>query len=53
MKCINNVLCQCPHHLIIYMYIHKILEMPDREIFVLGEGYKRQAGAGTHWVEMR
>jgi hypothetical protein len=29
-----------------YLYIHKMLKTPDNKLFVVGEGYKRQASAG-------
>ena len=29
-----------------YLYIHKVIQMPDGKMFVVGEGYKRQASAG-------
>jgi hypothetical protein len=35
-----------------YMYIHKVLQMPDGKMFVVGEGYKRQASAGGIAVNM-
>jgi hypothetical protein len=28
-----------------YLYIHKVLRTPDHKLFVVGEGYKRQASA--------
>jgi hypothetical protein len=30
-----------------YLYIHKVIQMPDGKMFVVGEGYKRQANAGV------
>lgn len=29
-----------------YLYIHKLIQTPDGKIFVISEGYKRQASAG-------
>jgi hypothetical protein len=29
-----------------YLYIHKVIRTPDHRMFVVGEGYKRQASAG-------
>lgn len=29
-----------------YLYIHKLIRTPDNKLFVVGEGYKRQASAG-------
>lgn len=29
-----------------FLYIHKLIQTPDGKIFVVGEGYKRQANAG-------
>jgi hypothetical protein len=29
-----------------YLYIHKMMKMPDGRLFIVGEGYKRQASAG-------
>ncbi len=29
-----------------YLYIHKVIQMPDGKMFIVGEGYKRQANAG-------
>jgi hypothetical protein len=29
-----------------YLYIQKLIRMPDNRLFVVGEGYKRQASAG-------
>jgi len=29
-----------------YLYIHKVIRTPDHKLFVVGEGYKRQANAG-------
>lgn len=29
-----------------YLYIHKLIRTPDNRLFVVGEGYKRQANAG-------
>jgi len=29
-----------------YLYIHKLMKTPDNKLFVVGEGYKRQASAG-------
>ncbi len=28
-----------------FSYIHKLIRMPDNSLFVVGEGYKRQASA--------
>jgi hypothetical protein len=28
-----------------YLYIHKLIQTPDKRLFVVGEGYKRQANA--------
>ncbi|MEP6951755.1 MAG: DUF6770 family protein [Ginsengibacter sp.] len=29
-----------------YLYIHKVIQMPDGKMFIVGEGFKRQASAG-------
>jgi hypothetical protein len=29
-----------------YLYIHKLIQTPDGKVFIVGEGYKRQASAG-------
>lgn len=29
-----------------FLYIHKVIQMPDGKLFIVGEGYKRQANAG-------
>lgn len=29
-----------------FLYIHKVIQMPNGQMFVVGEGYKRQASAG-------
>jgi hypothetical protein len=29
-----------------YLYIHKVIRTPEHKLFVVGEGYKRQASAG-------
>jgi hypothetical protein len=29
-----------------YLYIHKVIQMPNGKMFIVGEGYKRQASAG-------
>jgi hypothetical protein len=29
-----------------YLYIHKVMRTPDHKLFIIGEGYKRQASAG-------
>lgn len=35
-----------------FLYIHKLIQAPDGKMFVVGEGYKRQASAGGMALKM-